>query len=73
MSGEVTIDLDNISGIINNSTTFTDLMLSGIKAQGDLIGIAIGIVISVGLLFGIVFLVLGVIPKILSKVKTYGK
>lgn len=72
-TGSVSIDLDNIGGIVNNATTLGDFVLEGVKDQGDLIGLAIGISIAIGLLIGLIFLVIGIIPRLLKAVKGIGK
>ena len=68
-SGSVSIDLNNIGEIVNNSTTLGDFVMEGVKDQGDLIGLAIGLSIAVGLLIGLIFLVIGIIPRLLKAVK----
>jgi len=68
-TGSVSINLDNVGEIVNNSTTLGDFVMQGVKDQGDLIGLAIGLAIAVGLLIGLIFLVIGVIPRLLKAVK----
>lgn len=72
-TGAVTIDLDNIASIVNNSTTLGDFVMEGVKDQGDLIGLGIGVAIAIGLLIGLIFLVIGIIPRLIKSVKNIRK
>ena len=70
-SGAVTIDLDNVGEIVNNSTTLGDFVMAGVKDQGELIGLAIGIALAIGLLISLIFLVIGIIPRLIKSVKSF--
>ena len=69
-SGSVDVNLTLISETLDASFVLGENVIGGIRDQGGLIGLAIGLVIAIGLLFGLIFLVIGVIPKLLSKVKS---
>ena len=65
----VSVDLDNITTLVNNSTTLTDFIMKGVKGQGSLMGLAIGLTIAVVLLIALIFSVIAIIPKLINKVK----
>ena len=68
-TGSVDVNLTAIGNTVNNSTTLGHLVLSGVKDQGDLIGLAIGLAIAIGLLIALIFLVISIIPRLIGKVK----
>ena len=68
-TSSVTVDLDNLSTLINNSTTLGDFVMKGVKDQGGLMGLAIGLSIAITLLIALIFSVIAVIPKIINQVK----
>jgi len=72
-TGSVDINLSEIGGILNNSTALGDLVMKGVKDQGELMGLAIGLAIAIGLLIGLIFLVIGVIPRLIKVVKNIRK
>ena len=68
-TSSVSIDLDNITTLVNNSTTLGDLVMKGVKDQGSLMGLAIGLIIAITLLIALIFSVITIIPKLINKVK----
>ena len=67
----VTIDLDNIGEIVNNSTRIGAEIVGGIADQGDIIGLGIGLAIAFGFIasailavFGIVFVIFNFAKKL---------
>ena len=68
-TGSVSVNLDNIGEIVNNSTTLGDFVMEGVKDQGELMGLAIGLAIAIGLLIALIFLVIGIIPRLIKAVK----
>jgi len=68
-SGSVDINITHIGTTVNNATTLADLVMGGVKEQGDIIGLAIGLAIAIGLLIALIFLVIGVIPRLIKAVK----
>ena len=69
-TGDINIDLDNISETINNSTTMAENVTSGIADESDDIGTAIGITLSVLFYIGLIVVVLGIIFLIFNWVKS---
>ena len=68
-TGSVTIDLNNLRDIINNTTTTGEYVTEGVSDQGDLMGLAIGITIAILMLVGAITAVLGIIFLIFTFVK----
>ncbi len=60
-SGAVTVNLDNLKDIINNSTLVGARTTGGIADQGDLIGLAVGLAIALSLLAVAIGVILGLI------------
>ena len=65
----VSVDLDNVTTLINNSTTLSDFVMKGVKDQGEIIGIAIGLSIGITLLIILIFSIIKAIPRIIENVK----
>ncbi len=65
-AGTVTIDLNNLRDIINNSTLVGARTTGGLADQGDLIGLAIGLTIALSLLAVAIGVILGLIFIIFS-------
>ena len=67
--GSVSLDLNNISDIINNSTLVGARTTGGIADQGDLIGLAVGLTIALTLLAVAIGVILGLIFVIFAFAK----
>jgi len=65
----ISVDLDNVSSLVNNSTTLGDFVMKGIKDQGSLMGLAIGLIVAVTLLIALIFSVIALIPRLINQVK----
>ena len=72
-TGSVDVNLSEIGRIVNAGTTLGDLVMRGVKDQGEIIGLAIGLSIGIGLLIGLIFLVIALIPALIKKVKAFKK
>ena len=68
-NGSVTIDLNNIGDMVNNSGTIAEKTIEGVADQGDLIGLAIGLSVALGLLVGVIVFMLGVVVMLIRKTK----
>jgi len=71
--GTVSIDLNNIRDIINNSTLTASGTVGGVADQADLIGLAVGIAVAVTLLIGAIAGVFGFLWVIFSMVNRLKK
>ena len=69
-SGAITVNLNNISDTVNNSTTMAENVTGGIADESADIGTAIGITISVMFYIGLIVVVLGIIFLIFNWVKS---
>ena len=70
--GEVSIDLNNIGGAINNTNQLAERVLEGVADQGALIGLAVGLLIAIGLLIGLVIFMLNKLTQVLNKTRRLG-
>jgi len=72
-TGSVSVDLNNFSKMINNTSTLGENVTQGVADQGQIIGLAIGLVIGLGLLFGLIMFVYGKLTGIVSATKGLNK
>jgi len=68
-TSEVSVNLNNVSTLINNSTTLGDFVMKGVKDQAPLMGLAIGLIVAITLLITLIFTVIAIIPRLISHVK----
>ena len=68
-TGAVSVNLTTIGNSVNNAAQLAEFTISGVRDQGDLIGLAIGVSIAIALLFGVIVLVLGATIALINRVK----
>ena len=68
-TGSVDVNLTPYGYMVSNSADIGAKVITGVRDQGDLIGLAIGLTIAIGLLFGVVILLLGLIVVLIRKTK----
>ena len=71
--GEVTVDLNTIGDIVNNSTLTGELIIEGVADQGDLIGLGIGLAIAFGFIAAAILAVFGIVFVIFNFTKRLKK
>ena len=72
-TGSVTVNLDTIGEIVNNSTNTGELIIEGVADQGDIIGLGIGLAIAFGFIASAILAVFGIVFVIFNFAKRLKK
>lgn len=71
MSGEISIDLNNIGATVNNSTQTVERITEGVANQGALIGEFLGLGIALGFIIVLLIAIIAILPTMVAKFKGY--